>query len=124
MSYDPETRPVGKDVYQDPVAGNHPSPAPDNARPTGNLIASDKESGKIIYGAENKKIGSIERVMVDKTSGEIAYAVLSVGGFLGIGNDHYPVPWKLLRFDAELGGFRHKRKSTEGRAEAWHRDHL
>jgi hypothetical protein len=59
-------------------------------RPTGNLIASDKESGKAIYGAENKKLGSIERVMVDKTTGEIAYAVLSFGGFLGIGNDHYP----------------------------------
>ena len=106
MSIDPETRPsVGKDVHQDPT-GNHPSPAPDNARPTGNLIASDKESGKAIYGAENKKIGSIDRVMVDKTSGEIAYVVLSFGGFLGIGNDHYPVPWKLLRFDAELGGYR------------------
>jgi len=106
MSYDPETRPsVGKDVRQDP-AGDHPSPAPDNARPTGNLIASDKEAGKAIYGAENKKIGSIERVMIDETSGEIAYAVLSFGGILGIGNDYYPVPWKLLRYDAELGGYR------------------
>jgi hypothetical protein len=107
MSYDPETRPsVGNDVHQDPVAGNHPAPAPDNARSTGKLIASDKESRKAVYGADNKKIGSIERVMVDKTNGEIAYAVLSFGGFLGIGNDHYPVPWKLLRYDAELGGYR------------------
>jgi hypothetical protein len=73
---------------------------------TGNLIASDKESGKAIYGAEDKKIGSIEHVMVDKSTGEIAYAVLSFGGFMGIGNDHYPVPWKLLRYDSELGGYR------------------
>ena len=56
---------------------------------TGNLTASDKESGKAVYGAENKKIGSIDCVMIDKTNGEIAYAVLSFGGFLGIGNDHY-----------------------------------
>ncbi|MEH6952632.1 PRC-barrel domain-containing protein [Nitrobacter sp. NHB1] len=71
-----------------------------------NLIDSDKESGKAVYGADDKKIGSIERVMVDKTSGKICYAVLSFGGFLGIGDDHYPVPWKVLRYDSELGGYR------------------
>ncbi|ABE64748.1 PRC-barrel (plasmid) [Nitrobacter hamburgensis X14] len=70
------------------------------------LLTSDKESGKAVYGAENKKIGSIEHVMIDETSGKIAYAVLSFGGFLGIGNDHYPVPWKVLRYDSELGGYR------------------
>jgi hypothetical protein len=74
-------------------------------RPTDHLIASDKESGKAVYGAENKKIGSIERVMVDETSGEIAYAVLNFGGFLGIGNEHYPVSWKVLRYDSDLGGY-------------------
>ncbi|EAQ33734.1 PRC-barrel protein [Nitrobacter sp. Nb-311A] len=73
---------------------------------TGHLTASNKESGKAVYGAEDKKIGKIESVMIDKTSGEIAYAVLSFGGFLGIGKDHFPVPWKLLRFDPELGAYR------------------
>jgi len=77
-----------------------------NDHETGHLTASDKESGKAVYGAENKKIGKIESVMIDKTSGEIAYAVLSFGGFLGIGKDHFPVPWNLLRFDSELGGYR------------------
>jgi hypothetical protein len=106
MSNDPETRPsVGQDVHQDPQ-GDHPSPVPDNARPSDDLIDSDKEAGKAIYGARNEKIGSIERVMVDKTSGEIAYAVLSFGGVLGIGDDLYPVPWKLLRYDSELDGYR------------------
>jgi hypothetical protein len=106
MSNDPETRPsVGQDVHQDPQ-GDHPSPVPDNARPSDDLIDSDKEAGKAIYGARNEKIGSIERVIVDKTSGEIAYAVLSFGGFLGIGDDLYPVPWKLLRYDPELDGYR------------------
>jgi hypothetical protein len=59
---------------------------------TGNLIASNKEAGKAIYGADNKKIGSIEHVMVDKSSGEIAYAVLGFGGFLGVGR---PLPGAL-----------------------------
>jgi hypothetical protein len=71
-----------------------------------NLIASDKQSGKAVYGAEDKKIGSIERVMIDKSSGEPAYAVLSIGRFLGMGDDHYPVPWKLLRYDSGLDGYR------------------
>ncbi|MCB1394371.1 MULTISPECIES: PRC-barrel domain-containing protein [unclassified Nitrobacter] len=73
---------------------------------TENLISSDKHSGKAVYGAEDKKIGSIECVMINKSSGEPAYAVLSVGGFLGMGDDHYPVPWKLLRYDSELDGYR------------------
>lgn len=74
-------------------------------RPTGHLIASDKESGKAIYGGENKKIGSIERVIIDETTGEIAYAVLSFGGFLGIGKEHYPVSWNVRRYDSDLGGY-------------------
>lgn len=71
-----------------------------------NLTESDKESGKAVYGADNKKIGSIQKVMIDKASGETLYAVLSFGGFLGIGSDHYPVPWKVLRYDSELDGYR------------------
>jgi hypothetical protein len=103
---DPETRPsVGKDVHQDPVGDGLP-PAPDNMRPSSNLVSSDKHSGKAVYGAEDKKIGSIESVMVDKSSGEPAYAVLSIGGVLGMGAEHYPVPWRILRYDSELDGYR------------------
>ena len=75
-------------------------------RETGSLIGSDKVAGTAVYGADNEKIGSIERVMIEKTSGQVSYAVLSFGGFLGIGDDHYPVPWKLLKYDTELGGYK------------------
>jgi hypothetical protein len=54
-------------------------------RETGNLIGSDKVEGTAVYGADQQKIGSIERVMIDKVSGKVAYAVLGYGGFLGIG---------------------------------------
>ena len=57
------------------------------ANETGNLIGSDKVEGTAVYGADRNKIGSIERVMIDKTSGRVSYAVLSFGGFLGIGDD-------------------------------------
>jgi hypothetical protein len=44
--------------------------------------------------------------MIDKISGEVAYAVMSFGGFLGMGADDYPVPWRKLTFDPRLGGYR------------------
>lgn len=75
-------------------------------RETGTLIGSDKVEGTAVYGADNQKIGSIERVMIDKVSGKVSYAVLGFGGFLGIGDDHYPLPWRALKYDVNLEGYR------------------
>ena len=72
---------------------------------TGNLIGSDKVEGTAVYGADDAKIGSIERVMIDKISGKVSYAVLGFGGFFGLGNDHYPLPWQSLKYDVRLGGY-------------------
>ena len=76
------------------------------ARETTSLIGSDKVEGTAVYGADEKKIGSIERVMIDKTSGKVAYAILSFGGFMGMGEDYYPVPWSTLKYDSNLEGYR------------------
>ena len=65
------------------------------ARETAGLIGSDKVEGTNVYGATGEKIGAIERVMIEKRSGQVAYAVLSFGGFLGIGTDSYPIPWAI-----------------------------
>jgi PRC-barrel domain len=73
---------------------------------TGSLIGSDKVEGTAVYGADNEKIGSIERVMIEKQSGKVSYAVLGFGGFLGIGEDHYPLPWQSLKYDTSLEGYR------------------
>jgi hypothetical protein len=73
---------------------------------TGSLIGSDKVEGTTVYGSDDSKIGTIERVMIDKVSGQVSYAVLSFGGFLGIGDDHYPLPWQSLKYDTNLGGYR------------------
>jgi PRC-barrel domain len=75
-------------------------------REFGNLIGSDKVEGTAVYGGDDTKIGSIERVMIDKISGKVSYAVLGFGGFLGLGNDHYPLPWQSLKYDTRLGGYR------------------
>jgi PRC-barrel domain protein len=77
-----------------------------DTKETVSLIGSDKVEGTAVYGADEKKIGSIERAMIDKISGKVAYAVLSFGGFMGMGEDYYPVPWSTLRYDTNLGGYR------------------
>jgi hypothetical protein len=71
----------------------------------GNLIGSDKVEGTAVYGPDGERIGSIERVMIDKVSGKASYAVLGFGGFLGIGNDHYPLSWETLKYNTNLGGY-------------------
>jgi len=73
---------------------------------THNLIESDRVEGTAVYGSDRQRIGSIERVMIDKLSGKVAYAVLGYGGFLGMGDDHYPTPWSSLKYDTSLGGYR------------------
>jgi hypothetical protein len=77
-----------------------------DAKEIGNLIGSDKVEGTAVYGIDNSKIGSIERLMIDKINGRVSYAVLGFGGILGLGNDHYPLPWQSLKYDTDLAGYR------------------
>src|SRR5271156_1017841 len=74
-------------------------------RETTNLISSDKVAGTYVYNTGGEEIGSIHDVMIDKKSGNVAYAIMSFGGFLGIGNDYHPLPWSVLRYDTRLGGY-------------------
>jgi sporulation protein YlmC with PRC-barrel domain len=73
---------------------------------THDLVASDKVIGTNVYDANGDSVGEVEKLVLGKTSGRVAYAVLSFGGFLGIGTDYYPVPWETLTYDESLGGFR------------------
>jgi hypothetical protein len=72
---------------------------------TGNLIASDKVEGTNVYNTAGDNLGSIHDLMIDKASGRVAYALLSFGGFLGIGNRYHPMPWSVLKYDTNLGGY-------------------
>src|SRR5215218_11418070 len=76
-----------------------------DSRETEFLIGSDKVEGTNVYRSKGEKIGQIERVMIDKITGKVAYAVMSFGGFLGLGEDYYPVPWSLLTYNQRLGGY-------------------
>jgi len=70
------------------------------------LIASDRVEGTPVRRAGGEKIGTIARLMIDKLSGNVAYAVLSFGVFLGMGQKHAPIPWARLSYDRTLGAYR------------------
>src|SRR6516162_2288650 len=75
------------------------------ARHSHSLIASDRVEGTPVRRANGEKIGAIQRLMIDKLSGNVAYAVLSFGGFLGLGQKHAPVPWARLTYDRKLEAY-------------------
>jgi len=73
---------------------------------TDKLIASNKVEGTAVYGLDGDRLGSIYNFMVDKYSGKVEYAVMTYGGFLGMGTRYYPMPWRLLKYDTRMGGYR------------------
>jgi hypothetical protein len=70
------------------------------------LIESDRVEGTAVYDPSGNKIGSIKRLMIEKIGGKVAYAVMSFGGFLGMGEDEHTIPWNKLDYDTSLGGYR------------------
>lgn len=63
------------------------------------LVASDRVEGTPVRRPGGEKIGTVQRLMIDKVGGNVAYAVLSFGGFLGMGRKHLPIPWSRLTYD-------------------------
>jgi len=72
---------------------------------TQRLIASDKVEGTAVYDRGANHLGSVQTVMIDKYTGQVAYVVISFGGFLGIGSEYHPLPWKKLTYDPAIGGY-------------------
>ena len=72
---------------------------------TDRLIASNKVEGTAVYNRQGERLGEVYNFMVDKYSGQVAYAVMSFGGFLGIGGSYHPLPWKVLDYDTRMGGY-------------------
>ena len=72
---------------------------------TPSMISSDKVEGTTVYNRQGDKLGSIKTVMIDKRSGQVAYAVMSFGGFLGIGDRYHPLPWRVLTYDTNKDGY-------------------
>jgi len=72
---------------------------------THNLISADKVVGTPVYNRREEKLGSVYGLMLNKLNGQVAYAIMSFGGFLGIGESYHPLPWRVLAYDTRLGGY-------------------
>lgn len=83
---------------------------------TGKLISADKVIGTPVYNANGDRLGTIDGIMLHKISGRVAFAVLSAGGFLGIGERYHPLPWDVLTYDEEKGGYNVDLKDDQLRA--------
>ncbi|HQT89899.1 MAG TPA: PRC-barrel domain-containing protein [Acidiphilium sp.] len=90
--------------------GHAGSPGTDTTRDvslseTPSLIAASKVNGTNVYNRAGDSIGSIYDVMLDKRTGRVDYAIMSFGGFLGMGEHYHPLPWNALRFDDRQNGY-------------------
>jgi len=68
-------------------------------------ISSDRVEGTAVYNTAGDRLGSVDDLMIDKRSGQVRYVALEFGGFLGMGTDRYPIPWAMLKYDVEKGGY-------------------
>ncbi|WP_376098403.1 PRC-barrel domain-containing protein [Roseomonas sp. CCTCC AB2023176] len=69
------------------------------------LISAHRVQGTAVYDRNDNRLGTVEDVMIDKRSGQVAFAVMSFGGFLGLGERHHPLPWSVLTYEPRLGGY-------------------
>lgn len=69
------------------------------------LIASDLVEGTAVYSSNHERLGRIDNIMINKRSGQAEFAVMSFGGFLGLGEHQYPLPWSKLNYDKDAGGY-------------------
>jgi sporulation protein YlmC with PRC-barrel domain len=72
---------------------------------TNTLISADKVKGTTVYNSVGEQLGTVQDLMIDKMSGKIAYAVVTFGGFLGMGSDRYALPWQILKYDPTEQGY-------------------
>ena len=70
------------------------------------LMGADTLVGNDVYNPKGEKLGDIKEVMLDMRSGRVAYAVLSFGGFLGMGEKLFAVPWNALTLDTATKSFK------------------
>src|SRR6201989_568516 len=77
----------------------------DNMDETASLISAGKVQGTNVYNTTGDSLGEVYDVMIDKLSGKVAYAIMSFGGFLGIGERYHPLPWNTLKYDTRQGGY-------------------
>lgn len=72
---------------------------------THHLIAASRVEGTPVFSAKGEKLGKVDDLLIEKVSGKAVYALMSFDGFLGAGARYFPVPWSLLDYDEDKGGY-------------------
>ncbi|MBB3952033.1 MULTISPECIES: PRC-barrel domain-containing protein [Aureimonas] len=68
-------------------------------------IEASRVNGTAVYNTEGDHLGHIYDVVIGKRDGRVKYAIMSFGGFLGIGEEYHPLPWEVLKYDERQGGY-------------------
>jgi sporulation protein YlmC with PRC-barrel domain len=81
------------------------------------LLAISEIKGARVINFQNQDVGEIDELLIDPDSGQIRFAVVSVGGFLGLGSTRVAVPWQALQITREKGRVRYMLDATKERLE-------
>ncbi|MEC5293262.1 PRC-barrel domain-containing protein [Aurantimonas sp. C2-6-R+9] len=68
-------------------------------------IEASRVNGTKVYNRQRENLGSIYDLVIGKRDGQVKYAIMSFGGFLGIGDEYHPLPWAQLDYDERQGGY-------------------
>lgn len=77
----------------------------DHSGPGPEIMSASSFEGETVVNPQGETLGEIEEIMLDVRSGRIAYAVMSVGGFLGMGEKYFAVPWHALTLNTDQKAF-------------------
>jgi sporulation protein YlmC with PRC-barrel domain len=70
-----------------------------------NNLSSSTIQGTDVVNLRGENLGDIKEIMIDTNSGQVSYVVLSFGGFLGIGDKYFAIPWDVFSIDTEKKNF-------------------
>lgn len=96
---------ISPDREGDMLAGMDKDDIEHPDRPPHLFIESDRVEGTAVYNRAGERIGTVRRFLVEKRSGRALYAEMQFGGFLGIGAETHPLPWEMLDYEADAGGY-------------------
>ncbi|WP_420393125.1 PRC-barrel domain-containing protein [Acuticoccus sp.] len=68
-------------------------------------IRASRVNGTTVYNTAGEQLGTVEDVVIGKRDGKVKYAIMSFGGFLGIGEEYHPLPWDTLDYDTQKDGY-------------------
>jgi len=91
-----------RDAYGMYKISSAQSGGPDTRQGPGpHLMGADTLIGNDVYNRDGEDLGDVKEIMLDMRSGRVSYAVLSFGGFMGMGEKLFAVPWDALKLDTE-----------------------